>query len=324
MFIVFLIFIFLGHKLGQIYPDSGPFRYLNILGLSFLALKVISFAILDLSGFDQGKSMPLFLGYCLYAPTFVSGPIFEFNHYRLQLSLSLSLSDRFDLFLKGVKRIILGIFKISVLSRFTSGFTFYAFRERTLLNCPTWQLMAFSYLTVIDLYFNFSGYTDIAIGTSSCLGISMVENFNYPFVARNLQDFWQRWHMSFTNWLKKYIFLPFSKYLLGTPFFAQRQSLVAPFAIFVTFTLMGVWHGLQPNYFLYGFFHGFGLFIVVLWSQFLKKRGVDQRCLKNVAIQVFSWFLTFNYFTLSLLIFYASTNRNCDLLIHVLRRVLHV
>ena len=321
MFIVVFI-VFVLHKMGQSQPHAGSFGWwMGMVGLSYLGLKVISFLAMHYSGLQREKSWLSFLSYCFYVPTFVAGPLFDYEDYYEQLSDPFLLNDRIDAVLCGVKRIIVGLFKTRVLSSLTSNFTFYAVSDEVLLSHPLSHLLGLTYMTMFDLYFNFSGYTDLAIGLSKCIGLRVPENFDYPFVSQNLQDFWKRWHISLSNWLKKYIYLPLHKVLLEKDLFPP--SLAGPIAIMVTFTLMGLWHGFQINYILYGVIHGVGLFVVTLWTSSMKKSLLYKKYSNMWGVQLISCLVTVHYFALSLLVFFADTGHKWNLLTLVVRRVLH-
>ena len=118
----------------------------------------------------------------------------------------------------------------------------------------------------LQLFFDFSGYTDLAIGIALLLGIKLPENFRLPYLAVNLQDFWKRWHISFSSWLTDYLFesLPKSRVWL-------RFSYCSAFL--VTFLLGGLWHGIAWTFVIWGLLHGIGLSVVFLWVRWRKARG---------------------------------------------------
>ena len=287
----------------QISPEN--YKLIHIVGFSYMVLKLIHFVIDYRFGVIKDVRLSSYLSYLLFFPVFSSGPITLFSSFNDEITKETSFPDLFESFVSGIKKIIIGLFKVFFLVAYISPFTFFNQSEATIQSAPFYAVMLFMYASVLNLYFNFSGYTDLAIGISKLFGIKVNENFNKPFLARNLQDFWQRWHISLSTWLKTYIFMPLCKNLLGRPFFANNKFLVQPVSIFITFFIMGAWHGLEKNFLIYGFFQGMGLFLVLLWGDFLKKKKLLPRYKKLKAIGIISWFLTFNYFALSLVIFNA-------------------
>ena len=117
--------------------------------------------------------------------------------------------------------------------------------------------MLMLYLYLFYLYMNFSGYCDIVIAGASLVGLRLPENFNQPFLARNILDYWSRWHITLGHWIRDYLFTPF--YKAGAERFPAILSAVAVIGYFVAFTLAGIWHGSTWNFLIYGLLHGAAL-----------------------------------------------------------------
>jgi D-alanyl-lipoteichoic acid acyltransferase DltB (MBOAT superfamily) len=295
--------------------------WLPTLGLAYLSLKLVSFVFDTSSRTSASHSWMSFLAYSLFAPTYLAGPIFDYQYFQKQLILKRTWLEHGHQFLIGIRRIILGLFKTKVLSFVTSHYTFYTWPEQTLIQMPWWGVIAIMQLTLVDLYFNFSGYTDIAIGVANCFGLSIPENFNLPFLARNLQEFWSRWHISLAEWFRMYIFSPMYRQLLRFRILRNRSGIAAGLAIILTFLLMGFWHGLQLNYLLYGFMHGIGFVVMLGFGLLWKVSDTENRPLRILLDGLFR-FLTFQYISIALLVFYANNPQQWHLLGSVLRRVL--
>lgn len=121
------------------------------------------------------------------------------------------------------------------------------------LNYSSWQLIIATYAFALQIYFDFSGYTDIAIGIARMLGIKLNLNFNSPYKADSLQNFWQRWHISLSTWFRDYVYFP-----LG----GSRKGVAREFVnLFITFLLSGFWHGASLTFIIWGAWHGAGLII---------------------------------------------------------------
>jgi D-alanyl-lipoteichoic acid acyltransferase DltB (MBOAT superfamily) len=160
----------------------------------------------------------------------------------------------------------------------------------------TWVLL---YSYSLRIYFDFSGYTDIAIGLGRLLGIRLPENFASPYLKPNLTQFWNSWHMTLTQWFRSYFFNPFTRAMRSGKQ-PVRAVLVILVAQIVTMVLIGLWHGVTVGFILWGLWHGAGLFIQNRWSDYMKvhtpawgKVGAGQMVLKYSGI-----FLTFHFVSL--------------------------
>jgi membrane protein involved in D-alanine export len=320
IFAIALIFLF--RKPNPLFHTHSGLAWLPALGIAYLALKLISF-ILDASlESAENRSWISFMGYCLFAPTYLAGPIFDYRFFRRQLAISLTGAEWSQMLLQGARRIILGLFKINVLSYIASHYTFYAWPPSSLATLSWAKILAIIDLALLQLYFNFSGYTDLAIGVSNCLGLSMPENFDKPFLSRNLRDFWNRWHISLAEWFRTFIFIPLNRQLLRFRFFRRRPLTASGMAILATFLLMGLWHGAQMNYLLYGLLHGVGFVILFMYGNWFKIEKVKYPPLR-LAADLFARLLTFHYLALALLVFYTDSAPRWHLLSTVLKRLVN-
>jgi D-alanyl-lipoteichoic acid acyltransferase DltB (MBOAT superfamily) len=157
----------------------------------------------------------------------------------------------------------------------------------------------------VYLYLNFSGYTDLMIGIARLCGIgTMPENFNRPYVARNIQDFWARWHMSFSGWIRDYLFLPLNIVIhrrLEPRWHMPAMSL----AVLAVFAVVGLWHGTTLNFLLFGLSHGVAMLVMLAYGMLLKamltnkgKQAFDRR----PAVHAAAWLLTFHFVCASLML----------------------
>jgi D-alanyl-lipoteichoic acid acyltransferase DltB (MBOAT superfamily) len=171
-----------------------------------------------------------------------------------------------------------------------------------------WLLL---YCYSLRIYFDFSGYTDIAIGLGRLLGIRLPENFASPYLKPNLTQFWTSWHMTLTGWFRNYFFNPLTRALRS-----GQADLPVPLVILMaqisTMVLIGLWHGVTAGFVLWGVWHGAGLFIQNRWSHFMKdhlpawgRTGAGQKVLTYASI-----FLTFHFVSLGWLFFTLPTPDN--------------
>lgn len=149
---------------------------------------------------------------------------------------------------EGLRQILWGLFKKFVIANNCSIFVDQIFSNFQNLSAFALLLGAFFY--TIQIYADFSGYSDMAIGVSKLLGFRVTRNFNYPYFATNIADYWRRWHMSLTSWLTEYVFTPLSIMFRNY----GKGGLIL--AIIINFTLIGIWHGANWTYILFGLLHG--------------------------------------------------------------------
>lgn len=213
------------------------------LGLSFFVFQAVSFT------YDWRKrklsELPGLLDYWLYLlffPKFLAGPIERFASFRKE---AMNAGFRSAEILRGIELLSLGLAKKFLLANYLRALTAPWFDEA---GAPASLLEALSvtYAFAVEFYCDFSAYTDLALGSALLLGIRLSENFNRPYLALNVQDFWQRWHMSLSAWFRDYVHFPL--------FFTTKNL---SFTVFTTFFLMGLWHGFGTNYLALGAYWGF-------------------------------------------------------------------
>ena len=168
-----------------------------------------------------------------------------------------------------------------------------------------WVLL---YAYSLRIYFDFSGYTDIAIGLGIVLGIRLPENFDSPYLKPNLTQFWNSWHMTLTQWFRAYFFNPMTRALRSAENPAS-QVLVIFVTQVSTMLLIGLWHGLSTGFVLWGVWHGIGLFIQNRWSDFARTRGGIREGFPaaQMLLNFTGVFLTFNFVSIGWLFFSLST-----------------
>jgi D-alanyl-lipoteichoic acid acyltransferase DltB (MBOAT superfamily) len=158
------------------------------------------------------------------------------------------------------------------------------------------------------LFFDFSGYTDIAVGLGVLFGVRLPENFNRPYLSTTITSFWQRWHMTLSDWARFYVFTPLSRALLRRE---PRPStaLIVLLSQLATMIVIGLWHGITLNFFIWGVWHGVALFAHKQWSDRTRKwyRGLSEKPWQKRAWTFFSWFLTFQYVVLGWVWFLMPT-----------------
>jgi len=207
-------------------------------------------------------------------------------------------------YLTCVERVLVGLVKFTLISQFFNQTTFkgmiFSGHEYSLIHV---FIASFSYY--MYLYFNFSGFCDVVIGLSSMAKVDVEENFNRPLLARNIQDFWARWHITLSNYMNEVIFSPLSVILMRK-FDLKYKNYVITFCLFIVFILIGYWHGKQDQYLLFGILQAIAVSCNFLFATMLKSRfGMKgfKTYMNNRFYQAVSTTITFLYMCLSLVIF---------------------
>lgn len=254
----------LGGVFGQAQLAGMHSPVLNIilpLGISFFVFEFIHYAV-DVS--KGAKPLRSFLDFSLFAaffPSQISGPIKRYQDFNEKLNREKRL--RAHDVVEGLSWITKGLFKKIALADNLAVVTAAGVNNiQSMGTLDAWALM-FAFL--LQVYFDFSGYTDMGIGSARLLGIKLPNNFDLPYIAsKNLMEFWQRWHITLTEWLRDYVLVPM------TGFRVSRLKFNA--ATITTMTLCGLWHGAAWHFVAWGFVHGVLLVLTREYQQIAKKR----------------------------------------------------
>jgi alginate O-acetyltransferase complex protein AlgI len=291
-----------------------------MLGLSYIFFRVLHLLIDAHSGqIKQPVSIVSYLNYTLNFTTLLSGPIQTYQQFESYQLVAVPL--RLDVFDAGhaIERIIVGFFKVNVLSLSLSMVQAQALVElqpSAAFAARVWAGIMIVGIYPLYLYCNFSGYIDIVIGIARFLRIELPENFNRPFAAGNFMAFWSRWHITLSNWLRTYVYNP----LLIASRRRFRSETVAPylsvFAIFVTFFLVGMWHGQTSEFLFFGVLQGGGVAGVQLY-QTLMIKGMGKKSYRALAATSLyaccTRGLTFAWFAFTLLWFWSNWGQISDI-----------
>ena len=230
--------------LCSLLPFDVPLPGLSLpVGISFYTFQVLSY-VLDVSRGQCRVQKNYFnlLLYISFFPQLIAGPIVAYDDIEAQLSNRTATLDGTAC---GIRRFVLGLSKKLLISNTAAVIADAAFAAAEPSSMLTWAgALCYS----IQIYFDFSGYSDMAIGLASMFGFSIMENFNYPYSAVTIRDFWKRWHISLTNWFRTYVYIP----LGGNRVSGTRTIFNRIFVFFLT----GIWHGANFTYILWGLWHG--------------------------------------------------------------------
>ena len=220
------------------------------IGISFYTFQGISYT-LDIY-WGRIRANKSFINYGTYVAMFphqIAGPIVRYADIAPELAERHITVEKFGL---GAERFIIGLAKKVLLANTFASLADQIFNARlTDINTPTAWLGIVAY--ALQIYFDFSGYSDMAIGLGKMVGFDFKENFNYPYIARSVQDFWRRWHISLSSWFRDYVYIP-----LG----GNRSSEVKTYRnLLIVFFVTGLWHGASLNFVVWGLFHGVFLLV---------------------------------------------------------------
>jgi len=271
---------------------------LSWLGFSYLAFRLIHTLRDRQAGKLLAVSLPDFLTYALFYPAYTAGPIDRLPRFAKDLQIE-DDTRRADTW-AGMERLFTGVFKKFVLADSLALFALSAQNASQVTSTGWAWVLVYAY--ALRLYFDFSGYTDVAIGLGRLAGVNLPENFERPYLKTNLTAFWNAWHITLAQWFRAYFFFPVTR--------ALRIRRVPPWLVILvgqmgTMLLIGLWHGITPNFALWGAWHGTGLYAHSRWQELLRPRleGLEERPRLRSALQIGGWLLTFHYVVLGWVLF---------------------
>ena len=243
---------------------------LNILiplGISFFTFRTISY-VLDVynENIKATKDWVVFFNYVSFFPSILSGPIDK--AILLVPQLEKKRVFNYNQATNGMRQILWGLFKKVVIADNCSIFVNEIFNNYTDYSGATLLLGAFFF--TFQLYADFSGYSDMAIGFSRLLGFNITKNFDFPFFSQNIAEFWRKWHISLTSWLTEYVFTPLSFNLRNL----GKLGLII--AIIINFAICGIWHGANWTYVLFGLLHGSFFIPLILNGTLNRKKKIAE------------------------------------------------
>lgn len=252
------------------------------IGISFYTFQAMSYVI-DVYR-KKAKVQKNIFDFALYVslfPQLIAGPIVKYSDISEQISVR---EESVDLFYEGQRRFCYGLGKKVLIANICAQIvdSIWAGDIANMGAAVAW-LGAIAY--TLQIYYDFSGYSDMAIGIGRMLGFSLKENFNYPYVSTSVQEFWRRWHISLSGWFKEYVYIP-----LG----GNRKGITRTcINLFIVFLLTGVWHGAGYTFIVWGVLYGVVLIIERLWlSKLLEKNPAKiVNYLYTMIIVIFAWIL---------------------------------
>ncbi len=288
----------LGHATGQNVPIDWQW-----FGFSYTAFRLMHVLLDYRNKRLKAVSLRDFALYVAFYPALPAGPIDRVEHFVKEIQESKTLTT--ERLIDGGMRIGLGLFKKFVVADTLARMALSPLlvNQMSAATSPlsVWLML---YAFTFQIYFDFSGYTDIALGIGRLAGITLPENFNAPYTRRNITAFWNNWHITLSVWFRNYFFTPFSRFLMQTPLKTRRLTIIF-IAQVCTMVLIGLWHGVNINFILWGVWHGVGLWFhkwltdhTRSWDEYVQARP---RLAKTV--EVLSIVTTFHFVAIGWLFF---------------------
>src|SRR5258706_3198032 len=288
------------HMLAHRLINNASALDLRWLRFSYMAFRLIRVLRDRQLGRLPELMLPEFATYVVFFPSLSAGPIDRAERFAGDLRKDFALTQN-ETCLAG-QRIAIGLFKKFVIA---DALAYIALNDAlaTQVHATGWMWIHL-YAYAFQIYFDFSGYTDIAIGIARLVGIKLPENFAAPYTKPNLTQFWNSWHITLTQWIRAYFFNPFNRWIRGYKNIpAWAMILIGQLA---TILLIGLWHCITFNFVLWGAWHGLGLFLQNRWSDFAKTRFTAAKPRTQTVMQIGGILLNFHFLVLSLVFFALS------------------
>lgn len=257
------------------------------LAISFYTLQQIAFLVDSYEGLVKEKSFLDYTVFVIFFPQLIAGPIVHHKQMMPQFAHIRNKIINFENITLGLFIFSIGLFKKVVIADTFAVWSTHGFDVANTLNFIEAWVTSLSF--TFQIYFDFSGYTDMAIGIALMFNIKLPQNFNSPYKATGIISFWKRWHMTLTKFVTTYVYTPLVKS------FKKLDFQKAMWATFITFLVVGLWHGSSWKYVIYGSFHGIAIIINHYWHRTKIKMN-----------KVLAWFITFNFLNTTFVVFRAK------------------
>ncbi|HND93257.1 MAG TPA: MBOAT family O-acyltransferase [Anaerolineales bacterium] len=249
------------------------------IGLSYVTFQLIAYLVDVWKGNTPAeKNFVSFSAYLLFFPKLVSGPITRYKPFAVQME---QLNPSMDDVAAGFRRLLSGFIKRTVIANQLALMANAVFNQPTANVEPKFAWLGLAAYT-LQIFFDFSGYTDMALGLGLMIGVRLPENFNFPYIAQSVSDFWRRWHITLSTWFREYVFYPLERKRFK--WMGQQVN------ILIVFLLTGLWHGFNPTFMVWGMIHGIALAVESLgFGRWLKGAWRPLQHLYTLTIVVIGW-----------------------------------
>jgi len=268
---------------------------LAFIGISYMSFKTIQIMLEISDGLIKEKiTVKDYLQFLLFFPTVSAGPIDRSRRFLKEINEVMPRKEYLELAGDGVYRVVLGLLYKVVLSTYVYQMLLALSNTGTVV-----YSIKYMYLYTLYLFFDFAGYSLMAVGSSNILGIQTPMNFNKPFLSVDIKDFWTRWHITLSTWLRDFVFSRVLMQVIRKKWFKNRLH-NATYAYMVNMLVMGFWHGLSVSYIVYGFYHGV---LMAGFEVYQKKSNFYKKNKNKNWYKLLSWFVTMNLVMIGFFIF---------------------
>jgi D-alanyl-lipoteichoic acid biosynthesis protein DltB len=270
-------------------------RQIGFLGISYVTFKCIQMLVEIYDGLIDKVNILDFTYFLLFFPTISSGPIDRSRRFMNDINQALPEEEYRGYLRAGLWKIFMGIgYKFIIAALISTYWMSKVPANHSLLNT-----LNYMYSYSMYLFFDFAGYSFIAVGTSYLFGIKTPDNFNKPFISKDIKDFWNRWHMSLSFWFRDFIYTRFVMLSLKKKWFKSRYT-ASYIGYLITMGTMGIWHGTEKYYIIYGLYHG----LLIILTDYFERKSKWYKKVKNTKTwNVVSTVITFNLVCFGFLIF---------------------
>ena len=291
---IFVILSLVPLVISRILPILEIDYKYGFLGISYITFKVMQILVEIKDNMIKEVNFIDYLSFMIFFPTLSSGPIDRSRRFIKDIEKTISETEYLDNLGKGIEYILQGLVYKIILSQLI-------FDKINIISEATYttkNLTIYMYLYGFYLFFDFAGYSLMAVGVSKIFGIDTPMNFNKPFLAKDMKDFWNRWHMSLSHWFRDFVFSRLVFAMFKKKIFKSSLT-TAMVAYIVNMTLMGVWHGINFSYLLYGLYHG----IILAITEYFQKTKFYKNNKNKKWFEYSSIFITFNLVMFGFFIF---------------------
>ena len=291
---IFVILSLFPLVISRILPILEIDYKFGFLGISYITFKVMQILVEIKDNMIKDVNFIDYLSFMIFFPTLSSGPIDRSRRFIKDIEKTISKTEYLDNLGKGIEYILQGLVYKIILSQLI-------FDKINIISEATYttkNLTIYMYLYGFYLFFDFAGYSLMAVGVSKIFGIDTPMNFNKPFLAKDMKDFWNRWHMSLSHWFRDFVFSRLVFAMFKKKIFKSSLT-TAMVAYIVNMTLMGVWHGINFSYLLYGLYHG----IILAITEYFQKTKFYKNNKNKKWFEYSSIFITFNLVMFGFFIF---------------------
>lgn len=306
--IVAVILPLVAYKVGAVFDRN----LMGFLGISYITFKAVQVIIEIRDGLIDDMKFVDYLYFLVFFAPFTSGPIDRSRRFSEDANRVYSRSEYADLLARGIMLLLIGAVYQKVL-----GTVFFSyFTPAPLGEGPWWRELGAqvkdAYVYGFYLFFDFAGYSMMAMGASYCFGIKTPRNFRAPFLALDVREFWDRWHITLSTWLRDFVFMRVVKHATRKKLFADRLQRACA-GYMCNFLLMGAWHGLTIDYLFYGFYYGV---LMGATDTYQKRSSFHKKHKGQGWYKVLQWAVTINLVMLGMAIFSGQLHTVIGGIIH--------